>query len=357
MEELHSAIAGLSDNYILADYASYLQVPADIWFEWTPKMRETYVLGVQKLSLQDVYEQKDVPWPVLEPTDIDSAEFRPLQDDIVTELVDNHGYSNEIAKALKKEVLYLLNHPTAIQRKARLQTEGVVQFEVASTGAKNETVQVSVYRDHATCVCGRYKYDKVCKHSLAVAAFKAIMTDHLNFIKKKSSKVRKRTALAEHDMQKATAGKKGGKNKYGYRPARGKAQPSSSASAETATTSGPLYSDIHHNENEFELMFLVEGAKRCKSCHLDFCHKKKVIPFDVIFSHKVRWMYPINGDWSNCKPSQRKTVRYYHASMKCLISRFPYFTADYIRIPSDVEESLCDSHKNYLANEFGITFD
>ena len=139
--------------------------------------------------------------------------------------------------------------------------------------------------------------------------------------------------------------KKGGKNKYGYRPARGKAQPSSSRSMETATTSGPLYSEIHHNENKFELMFLVEGAKRCKSCHLDFCHRKKVIPFDVIFSHKERWMYPINGDWSNCKPSQRKTVRYYHASMKCLISRFPYFTADYICIPSDVEESLRDSHK------------
>ena len=218
-------------------------------------------------------------------------------------------------------------------------------------------MQVSVYRDHATCVCGRYKYDKVCKHSLAVASFKAIMTDHLNFIRKKSSKVSKRTALAELDVQEAMAGKKGGKNKYGYRPARGKAQPSLSGSTETATTSGPLYSEIHHNENKFELMFLVEGAKRCKSCHLDFCHRKKVIPFDVIFSYRERWMYPSNGDWSNCKPSQRKTVRYYHASMKCLISRFPYFTADYIRIPSDVEESLCDSHKNYLANEFGITFD
>ena len=123
----------------LTTLSSYLQVPADIWFEWTPKMRETYVLGVQKLSLQDVYKQKDVPWSVLEPTDNDSAEFRPLEDDIVTELVDSHGYSNESAKALKEEVLYLLNHLTAIQRKASLQTEGVVQFEVASTGAKNGT--------------------------------------------------------------------------------------------------------------------------------------------------------------------------------------------------------------------------
>ena len=81
------------------------------------------------------------------------------------------------------------------------------------------------------------------------------MTDHLNFIRRKSSKDHNRTALAEHDVQKAMAGKKGGKNKYGYRPARGKAQPSSSGSAETATSSGPLYSEIHHNENAFEFMF------------------------------------------------------------------------------------------------------
>ena len=296
-------------------------------------MRETYVPGVQKLSLQDVYNQKDVPWPEFETIDID-AEFRPLGDDIATELVDRHGYSNESAKTLEKEVLYLLNHPTAIQRKASLQTEGVVQFEVASTGAKNGTVQVSVYRDHATCVCGRY-------------------LRHLNFVRSKSGQVHKRTALAEHDVQKATAGKKGGRNKYGYRPARGKAQPSSSASAQT----GPLYSEIHHNENPFELVFLVESVKRCKSCHLNFCHRKKVIPFDVIFSHKERWMYPVNGDWSNCRPPQQETVRYYHASMKCLLTRFPYFTADYISTPSDVKESLQDSHKSYLANKFGLTFD
>ena len=53
-----------------------------------------------------------------------------------------------------------------------------------------------------------------------------ILTDHLNFTRRKSSKDRNRTALAEHDVQKALAGKKGGKNKYGYRPAWGKAQPS-----------------------------------------------------------------------------------------------------------------------------------
>lgn len=355
MEELHSAIAGLSDEYILADHASYLQVPADVWFEWTPQMRQEYVRGVQKLSIEDVFKQKDVPWPNLEPPDIENTEFRPLDEDIVADLVGNHGYSKENANALRKEVLHLLNHPSAIQRKASLQTGGLLQFEVASAGSKNGTLQVSVYSDHATCVCGRYKHDNICKHSLAVAAFKSILASHLDFIRKKKKKVCSKTALAEHDVQKNTAGKKGGTNKYPYRPSRGKAAPSSSESTEVGDT--PLYSEIFHNENPFELMFLSEGIKRCKSCHLDFCHRKKVIPFDVIFAHKERWMFPINKDWSNCRPTTRETERYYHASKKCLISRFPYFSKEYIHIPGDVKDSLRDTHKKYLTSEFELSFD
>ena len=45
LEELHSAIAGLSDVCILADHATYLQMPVDVWFEWSLKMREKYDLG------------------------------------------------------------------------------------------------------------------------------------------------------------------------------------------------------------------------------------------------------------------------------------------------------------------------
>ena len=63
MEEMHSTIAGVSDEYVLADHARYLQVPADMWFEWTPEMRKDYVLGIRKLPVNDVFKQKDVPWP------------------------------------------------------------------------------------------------------------------------------------------------------------------------------------------------------------------------------------------------------------------------------------------------------
>ena len=59
------------------------------------------------------------------------------------------------ASALKKVVIHLHNHVSAIQRKASLQAAGSLQFEVACAGSKHGTVQdSSVYSDQATCVCG-----------------------------------------------------------------------------------------------------------------------------------------------------------------------------------------------------------
>lgn len=211
MEEMQSAIAWVSEEYVLADNAKYLQVPADVWFELTHEMRKDYVLGIQKLSINDVFQQKDVPWPSFDSSCADErTEFRSLDGEIVEELVNSHGYSKENAEAMKKEVLHLLNHPTAIQRKASLQTAGAVQFEFASASASSKygTVQV--------CVCGRYKHDSICKHSLAVTALMSIICAHLNFIRKKSRKGHGKTALAEYEVRKETAGRKGGKNKYTY---------------------------------------------------------------------------------------------------------------------------------------------
>ena len=151
---MHSAVAWISDEYVLADNAKYLQVPADVWFELTHEMRKDYVLGIQKLSINDVFQQKDVPWPSFDFSCADERiEFRSLDGEIVEELVNSHGYSEENAEDMKKEVLHLLNHPTAIQRKASLQTAGAVQFEFASASSKYGTVQV--------CVCGRYKYNSI----------------------------------------------------------------------------------------------------------------------------------------------------------------------------------------------------
>ena len=145
-------------------------------------------------------------------------------------------------------------------------------------------------------------------------------------------------ALAEYEVRKETVGKKGGKNKCTYQPAWGKETSQGGPIAHTEEEQAKANS--LYTENPFTMMFLTEGAKRCKSCQLDFCHRKKVIPFDVIFSHKERWMFPVNGNWSNCRPSHQETVQYYHAAKKCLTTRFPYFSVDYVEIPSDVKDSL-----------------
>ena len=63
-------------------------------------------------------------------------------------------------------------------------------------------MQVSVYSDHTTCVCGRLKYNNICKHSRAVAALRSFVAADLDIIRNKSRKDHNTTALAEQDIQK-----------------------------------------------------------------------------------------------------------------------------------------------------------
>lgn len=220
-------------------------------------------------------------------------EFRSIDRDIVEDLVNGQGYSKENAEALKKEVLYLLSHPTAIQRKARLQTGGAIQFEVASATSNNRTVQVSVFSDHATCVCGKYKHDSICKHSLAIATLMSILCVHLNFIKKKSRKRHSKTALAEYEVRKTLAGKKGAKKKYPYRPARGKeTSPSGTIThtEEEQANTNPLYTEIYHNENPFILMFLTDGQKDASHVIWTFVTKRRSSPLTFNVSLRRRFL-------------------------------------------------------------------
>ena len=71
-------------------------MPADVWFEWSSKITEKSLV-YKKLSVEDVFKQKNVPWPVVESADIDSTEFRPLEVDIIMEsdLIIGHGCSEK----------------------------------------------------------------------------------------------------------------------------------------------------------------------------------------------------------------------------------------------------------------------
>ena len=100
-EEFLSAVAGVSDEYVLADHSKYLQVPADVWFEWSPQMRNEFIGNVLKLSMEDIFQQKDVSWPSLNNMNKGRSEFRDLDVDVAGILSEHFGYSTDNSIALK----------------------------------------------------------------------------------------------------------------------------------------------------------------------------------------------------------------------------------------------------------------
>ena len=278
------------------------------------------------------------------------TEFQEPSVDVAQVLETQFGYSADNAYFLRDEVRKLLNHPNAIQQKPSLEIDGENEYEVASKHSKTGSVQVKVYSDHARCRCGRYRHDGICSHSLAVATRAEIIEQHFVFLSKKRQ-VPNRSAVAEYAVNHEIAGKKGGKNKNQY-----KARYVDSDRRETdASQHG--YTEIYHNDHPFTLQMLAKEHRSCKSCDSDFCHKRIILPFNLVLSHPERWYYPINGDWANKKASTKETMRYYHASKACILKRFPYFTAEeYLKLPANVAVVLKDSHKAYLSVEFGLSF-
>lgn len=352
-EDFFSTLAGVGHEFHLAEHVRYVGIAPDVWFDWPSSSRQQYIRNVDKLSMEDMFKEREVDWPTLSYKA--QPEFVKIGIDLAKVLIETFGYPKENALALENEVSLLVNHPHAIKQKATLQAEAGNTYEVASRDGKNQCVTVTLYKDHTTCICGRFKHDFICKHSLAVASLKNVLSDHVRYIQRKTtpSKV---TPLAEHDVDKQTAGKKGARNKFPYRKERYVAHETTGGDGDTDMQHG-VFTEIHHNNNPFVLEFLHDGAKMCKSCKVEFCTRKKVVPFDVIFAHNERYFFPLKGDWSNKRASAKEATRYYHPTKACLLQRFPYFTVDFVEIPQHIRMALRESHKIYLRKELGLTFD
>lgn len=168
--------------------------------------------------------------------------------------------------------------------------------------------------------------------------------------KKRGSK-RSRTDLLEDNIDKEVAGKKGARNKNKFK----KLSKPSTSQQETEIEEGASYSLLHHNDNLFEVQFLPPNAKQCKTCGVDFCHRQKIRPFDLVLAHKERWYFPVQGDWGKKRASNKETTRYYHPDReRCITPRFPYFTTEYLKIPDTVKSELHRSHHDLLNREVGL---
>ena len=305
------------------------------------------------MSVEDMLKGKGVSVGTADKTSTCSnREFQELSFDAAKALTEKNICSEDIITTVIDGAVSLLNLPAAIQQKATLDADQAAnKFEVASRDAKNGKVECTVNKDHVKCRCHSFKYDSVCKHSIAVAERVGMLEEHIRFITKSSNQKGQRSALAEANVNKTVAGKKGSTCRYPYCP-----QPSVQQQSFTERASqqpaGQMYTQIHHNDNPFVLRILPKDAKSCKQCKNDFCHRLQTAPFDLIFEHKERFYFPVNGDWKNKQVSNREATRYYHADYNCVKARFPYFTNDYIEIPPDVRAILRESHKDHLREHF-----
>ena len=153
--ELLLAIFGLSEEYELADLATYLQVEPERWFDWKPNERDQYMKGFNKLTVEDVMSKKIViKQDCLQESSTQWQEFS----NAISSLYQINELSNGLIRTIIKEA----------QRKVpSLNLQGNhEEFFVAAKDCKRGIYGCRVHRDHVTCTCPCYRYTAIYKHGL-----------------------------------------------------------------------------------------------------------------------------------------------------------------------------------------------
>ena len=114
-EELHLAIAGISEEYELSEFGSHLAVLPDKWFGWNTEEREKYALDMNEMSVEEAMNGKCIREPDVQPQQLPEKEFTKLSVDVAHFLEQNMRYKTVTARHVAESVLLLLNHPFAIK--------------------------------------------------------------------------------------------------------------------------------------------------------------------------------------------------------------------------------------------------
>ena len=271
MRELKLALCGLSKEYQLDETVKHLAVSIDTWFDRSKYQRKDYVDNFNAMSIDDDLQGKQIRVAQDQEGDTTEEEYKEFSIDVAAALKERKECKDEVIDTVIQGALTLLNHPSAIQQKLSLHPSNTNEYQVASMKAKNKEVECTVNKSYMSCRCPSFKFNCLCKHSIAVADKVGILEQHIQFISKPSVKKGPHSALAEANVSIEVAEKKGGKNKYPYWPLQSEQEVADKASGQDLSQSSTryTYNEIHHNENPFVLGIL---PKKCKQCGTDFCH-------------------------------------------------------------------------------------
>ena len=256
--------------------------------------------------------------------------------------------SNDVLRTITSEADRLLNNTGAIERKPTLDARNPSnKYHVATGDKKRGFVVCTVYSDHVNCECNSFKCQGLCKHSICVAETCNILKKHLERIVKNRRKLR-----TPQQPPKETAGKKGGHHRNQWRPR-------SNLPAGSGVCQVPIqpFTEVHHNNHKMVVHFTKDepNAIECRQCGNEFPRRIVLSPFDIVLSHKERWIYWKQDENAN-KRSAKFTTKYYCVNASCILGRFHYFTAaEFLEVPDSVKKRLHLSHIEALKEQLGYT--
>ena len=213
-------------------------------------------------------------------------EFVNVLSIVADKLKEKKHYSDELIQGLIQQVTALVNSPYAIQRQPSLTETSKAKFLVALKATKGGSYCCTLNKTHVTCVCNSYKYDSVCKHSIAVS-LRDILECHLQSIKQGTGGSRARLVTPVNDN---CAGKKGHKAKNPWRAPCSCQTPASTSHQNTTEAPEGFTPAVHHNDKPFVVTFIDDApkAQECRTCKTSFIRRTKILPFDIVLRHEER---------------------------------------------------------------------
>ena len=199
------------------------------------------------------------------------------------------------------------------------------------------------------CSCKGFRYSNICSHSVAVSEKEGILNSHI--AKFKSCRSR---ASVTYPIKLGGEGRKGGQKRR-----QRLYEEKKSCTHENLQP----FTEVWHN-NEPLILSQVKDVpiekNVCAYCQNEFPRGQlAIVPFDIVISHKERWLYLNRNCYADSQPLyiassvKKLTNKYYCIRRKCIYNRFPYFTAQLLKVKDGT--ILTGSHKKIIKEQLDVS--
>jgi hypothetical protein len=281
---------------------------------------------------------------------------------------DNHTVTKKLSVQPEECIEYIQNIPRSLINEIWEKAERVFSHARISDIDENSTCiiydkKVYVVRRNGCkfeCTCDFFKKVTVCSHVLVIADNTYSIFDFLKCRNYDPSKAVKRH-ISPSSGEKRVKKPRKGKQKIFKAPIDTEIIRSFSASDTVPLNLNEQrpfqYTEIWHNDEPFVLEYAHSVVRpnvqlTCISCNCTIS-KRAMEPYDIIFSHKERYCYPVQEDGKTVKKwtFKRLAKRFYCLKRGCVLTRHSYFWNGLIQ-HGQIE--LKDSHKKLLRDVFGF---